>query len=79
MDYTKTYREIYNVIKSDDIDHEAAHRISNKITDAIVDLSLLIEGKDKKVAETAIDCIKKTKTKPSLFPYDMNTYYATGK
>jgi len=79
MDYTKTYREIYKAIKSDDIDHEAAHRISNKITDAIVDLSLLIEGKDEKVAETAIDCIKKTKTKSDSFPYDMNTYYAAGK
>lgn len=62
MDYTKTYREIYKAVKSDGIEHEAAHRISNKITDAIVDLSLLIEGKDKKVAKIAIDFIKKTYT-----------------
>ena len=46
FDYTQVYKDIYNVIKKDNIPHEQAHNASLKISNALSDLFLSSEGYD---------------------------------
>ena len=40
FDYTQVYRDIYDVIKNDNIPHEEAHKASISIANAISDIYL---------------------------------------
>lgn len=49
FDYTQVYRQVYDVIKKDNIPHTHAHSASLKICNALSDLFLFSEGYDEEI------------------------------
>ena len=43
FNYTKVYKDIYGVIKKDNIPHEDAHKAAIKITEAVLDIYMFTE------------------------------------
>lgn len=54
LDYTSIYREVYSVIKKDNMPHEIAHNASLRISEAISDIYLFT----KEYSGEALDIIK---------------------
>lgn len=57
LDYTQIYREVYSIVKKENIPHELAHSTSLKITNAVSDLFLYSEGYDSELIPILINAM----------------------
>jgi len=58
MGYTEIYRKIYSEVKTEKIDHESAHKISLRITEAISNLGMIVADQSDTVIDTVGSIIR---------------------
>jgi len=75
FDYTQAYRDIYDVIKRDNVPHENAHNASLQIANALSDIFLLSEGYDIDI----IPILKNAMSSIVVGGYDLDDYDLGGQ